>query len=133
METTVPDSVLKSLKENPNCSLSVTESSTFTQRKEAEMGEEVLERKYFLSCPSKPARLLHSEISKRQISGLEQQGSDWMGGRAGAEMILREFFGRGFPYPPGVASEQRWPSAMPHHSPGTEARPRHPTNGSIAV
>lgn len=67
----LPPSVLATLKKHPECSLSQTESSSFSHFSGSSAGHQTTEHRYYLQCPFKPPQLIHSESSKRSIPSSE--------------------------------------------------------------
>ena len=129
--------VKKALDENPGCSLSMNETVSFTQSSGG-LGEETREKKFYLSCPSKPTRLLHRITTKRQVAPgeVEFNGGEFsgaLGGRLGIEAVLKDMLG-GRPFQGGDFPSTTFPFPQPKaYGRPPPSHPPLPAPGSVTV
>ena len=68
----IPDTVAAALKQNPQCSLGISEALSFRNTNSG--GVATTERSYFLHCPSKAAQLLERSTTQRDVAPGEDMG-----------------------------------------------------------
>ena len=62
----IPDTVAAALRQNPHCSLGISEALSFRNTNSG--GVATTERSYFLHCPSKAAQLLERSTTQRDVA-----------------------------------------------------------------